>query len=47
MPDAPTQPPRASLPFDLFDKSTRQPPIPDTHLLHPARKFDKIINYFL
>lgn len=31
---------------DLFDKSARQPPIPDTRLLHPARKFDKIINYF-
>lgn len=31
---------------DLFDKSARQPPIPDTRLLHRARKFDKIINYF-
>ena len=45
-PAAPTQPPRASLPFDLFDKSARRSPIPDTRLLHPARKFDKIINYF-
>ena len=32
--------------LDLFDKSARQPPIPDTRLLHPSRKFDKIINYF-
>ena len=31
---------------DLFDKSARQLPIPDTRLLHPAIKFDKIINYF-
>ena len=31
---------------NLFDKSARQPPIPDTRLLHPSRKFDKIINYF-
>ena len=45
-PAAPAQPLRAHI-----IRSVRQihavPPIPDTHLLHPAGKFDKIINYFL
>ena len=45
-PAAPVRPPRPRSPSNMFDKSTRRPPIPDTHLLHPARKFDKIINYF-
>ena len=43
---APRSAPRARTSSDLFGNHAA-PPIPDTHLLHPAGKFDKIINYFL